>query len=152
VTRALRAGFGLSGLLLLALLVLVPARSSVAGEEELGVALDRLQQALASGEASELRALLPERSKVYLQLSEIREAEGYYGAGQVVRVFAAFFERRPPRGFETRGTVRMETGDSAHLRGLLRFRDSEGEGGLPLSLVLTRGPEGWTLREVREGS
>jgi hypothetical protein len=137
---------------LLALLVLASLPSALAGEAELEVALERLQHALGSGEAGELRAVLPERSKVYLRLSEIREAEGYFGAGQVVRVFAAFFEQRPPREFETRGKVVMETGDSAHLRGLLRFRDAEEDEGLPLSLVLTRGPEGWTLREVREGT
>ena len=117
------------------------------------MALERLDRALGSGEVGELRAVLPEGSKVYLQLREIREADGYFGAGQVIKVFAAFFEAHPPRGFERLGELRLESGDSAHLRGrVLIGGESEDPAGLILSLVLTRGPEGWTLREVREGS
>jgi hypothetical protein len=133
-------------------LLLAPSLSA-AGAANLDAALENLEGALGEGRPGELRPLLPGQSKVYLQLRVIRDAEGYFGAGQVVKVLAAFFERHPARGFECVGEPRMETGETAQLRARLRFSSEEGEPAeLTLSLVLTRGPEGWTLRELRESS
>lgn len=152
MTRILRAGSRLPGLFLCALLTLAPSPAA-AGVAELEDALSGLRRALGAGRAGDLRPLLPETSKVYLQLRVIREAEGYFGAGQVVTVLAAFFERHPAEGFEALGEPRLETADTAHLRGRLRYASEDGPAAeLILSLVLTRGPEGWALRELRESS
>lgn len=152
MTRILRAGSRLPGLLLGLALLLAPSPSA-AGMAELEEALAGLERALGAGRAGDIRTHLPEQSKVYLQLHVIREAEGYFGAGQVIRVLANFFERHPALGFERLGEPRLETGETAHLRGRLRYASDAGTPGeLILALVLTRGPEGWTLRELREGS
>jgi hypothetical protein len=108
---------------------------------------------MSAGQADLLRPLLPRSSKVFLQLREIRQARGYFGANQVVKVFSDYFARHHPEGFTLRSIDTDGDQSPILVRGELRL--ARGDGGhrpLLLTFVLTRGPAGWTIREVREGA
>lgn len=142
------------GIRLVALPLALSLLGAGSGPSDLSAARSRIVRAMAGGQADYLHPLLPRSSKVFLQLREIREARGYFGANQVVKVFEDFFARNASAGFTLLENGHPEDQTSIQVRGKLRL--AHGHNGdqrsLILTFVLTREPEGWTIREVREGS
>ena len=128
------------------------ASATLAGVPGLGAACGRVVRAFSEGEAQVLRPLLPSDTKIFLELKTLREARGYFGAHQVVRVFDDFFSRHEVVAFEPEEDPEApESSRTVSLTGVLTFR---AEGGRPrrttLSVVLVDDGDGWVLREIRE--
>ena len=58
-------------------------------QDEPRVAAEAFGNALVSGKANRLRALLPDEGKIRLKLVRLGTQDGFYGAGQVEAIFRA---------------------------------------------------------------
>ena len=120
------------------------------GREEARGAARGFGEALVKGQPAGLRALLPDRGKVFLALDRLAPEKGYFAAGQVEAVFRDALAQVAVHSFEVE---RLESdGETfALVHGRVSLTDREGRAGR-VSLHLSFQPENdaWVIREIKE--
>ncbi len=123
---------------------------AAAGEEQARAAAEAFGRALVRGQASSLRAVLPERGKVHLVLNRMGPEEGFYGAGQVEALFRDFLAAGAVTSFEV-SRLESDGHSSTLVHSRAQIKDREGRPAR-VALHLAFQPEDgrWVLREVKE--
>jgi hypothetical protein len=158
VIRTLRvttpARFGmLVGAVLAAVLAVTSfgsARAEDAGEGEARRSARVFGQALTSGQASLLRAILPTGGKVHVAVPKIVPEEGWFTGSQVEALLADFLSQGSVRSFEV---LRLESDGktNALARGRAVLTDRQGRPQrLGIHLAFQPEDERWVLREIKE--
>ena len=137
--------------LLLAALLTLPG--NVVAEPDEAAARKAAQvfgQALTSGDASRLRAILPGKGKVRLRFDKLGIEQGYFSANQVEALLQDSLDRRHASSFEILHVECEHRGYAlVHVRAVL---SSAGSPPRIVGLRLGMQPEDqrWVLREIRE--
>lgn len=141
-------------LVLVACLAASPASAAAAaeGDEGLRSRLRRVEAAFRQGDAAALRGCFSERAKVRVELSELAEGRGLYGAGQLQVIFARIFEQRHTRRMSfPPADVRVPAPGTAFARALwvhAGVRDGD-ERTDSLMLTLQAERSDWRIIEMR---
>jgi hypothetical protein len=138
--------------LLLALVVLGPASRAPAGQVEpaLWSRLQRIESAFRNGDAQALRASLPEKAKVRVDLRGLTNGPVSYGPGQLQVVFEQIFQDQRTREFALPlADLRTSASGTAFARG----RWVHGRPGLPdtvdlLTFTLREKDGDWRIYEI----
>jgi hypothetical protein len=135
-------------------LAALPFAASIASPADDGSArrcATHFGNALSSANASALRAILPARGKVQVDLDRLGPEEGSFSAGQVEALFHAFLKRGRVDGFEV---LRIDDDRTdyamAHVRATLLDPSTGRRTQVDVRLAMQPEGDGWVLREIRE--
>ena len=150
---AMRAS-GRAHLVVIAWLAASPASWAArdAADEGLRSRLRRIEAAFRQGDAAGLRSCFSERAKVRVELKDLTEGGGLYGAGQLQVIFARIFEQRRTRSMRfPRDDVRVPAAGTAFARALWVHAGSRDGGERTDALMLTLQAEqgDWRIIEMR---
>ena len=140
-------------LVVIAWLAACPAFSAGADiDEGLRSRLRRVEAAFRQGDAAALRGCFSERAKVRVELADLTEGRGLYGAGQLQVIFARIFEQRHTRSMSfPQADTRIPAPGTAFARAIwvhAGARDGdERTDALMLTLQAERGD--WRIIEMR---
>lgn len=134
---------------LVATLASAPALTALDGQRARARA-EEFGRALVAGDASRLRALLPERGNVRIHLELLGPEEGAFGSSQVRALFAEVLARVPIREFEVeRVDFDPQRFALVHAR-LMAGAGPRREVAVRLQLTFRPGDDTWLLQEIRE--
>jgi len=140
-------------LVVIAWLAASPVSAAAADTDEgLRARLRRVEAAFRQGDAAALRGCFSDRAKVRVELSDLTEGRGLYGAGQLQVIFARIFEQRHTRSMSfPQADIRIPAAGTAFARALwvhAGARDGdERTDTLMLTLQAERGD--WRIIEMR---
>ncbi len=133
------------------LLVLLLGAGAMAatGPREAREAADGFGRALRAGNASSVRALLPDSGKVELELDKLGPERGHFSAAQVEALLRDFLTEGSVSAFEVRRVECEETLALVHAEAVLNDRRGQSA---RVGIHLSFRPEDgrWVLREIRE--
>lgn len=141
-----------TSLLLLTLIALLatPAVTAEGSEQAAKGCAAVFGEALKSGDAAQLRKILPSRGKVQMRLMRLGPEDGDFSASQVEAVFQDFLKRGAVRAFEV---IRVEYDKSGYalIRARASLVDSSGsQGSIGVHLALQPEGDRWVLTSIRE--
>jgi hypothetical protein len=114
--------------------------------------LRRVEAAFRQGDAVALRGCFSDKAKVRVELGDLNEGRGLYGAGQLQVIFARIFEQRRTRsmGFP-RADVKVPAPGTAFARGLWVHLGTRNADERTDALMLTLHSEqgDWRIIEMR---
>jgi hypothetical protein len=114
--------------------------------------LRRVDEAFRQGDAANLRGCFSDKAKVRVELPELTEGQGLYGAGQLQVIFARIFEQRRTRSMSfPHADVQVPAAGTAFARGIWVHVGSRNADVRTDSLMLTLHAEGgdWRIIEMR---
>jgi hypothetical protein len=123
-----------------------------AAEDALKSRLRRIEAAFRQGDAMALRSCFSEKAKVRVELRDLSEGQGLYGAGQLQVIFSRIFEGRRTRSMAfPRGDVKVPAPGTAFARGVWVHLGSRSADERTDTLMLTlHSEEGdWRIVEMR---
>lgn len=150
--RAMLAG-SRAGLVVMAWLATSPLFGlGDAADADLKSRLRRVEAAFRQGDAATLRACFSDKAKVRVELPELTEGQGLYGAGQLQVIFARIFEQRRTRSMSfPPADVQVPAAGTAFARGVWAHVGTRNADVRTDSLMLTLHSEGadWRIIEMR---
>jgi hypothetical protein len=125
---------------------------SDAGDEALRGRLRRVEAAFRQGDAVALRGSFTDKAKVRVELGDLTEGEGLYGAGQLQVIFGRIFEQRrtASMSFPT-SDVKVPGAGTAFARAVWLHRGARSGDERTDSLLLTLHADAgdWRIIEMR---
>jgi len=114
--------------------------------------LRRVEAAFRQGDAATLRGCFSDKAKVRVELPELTEGQGLYGAGQLQVIFARIFEQRRTRSMTfPRADLQVPAAGTAFARGVWVHVGTRNADVRTDSLMLTLHSEDgdWRIIEMR---
>jgi len=151
--KAMRASLR-APLLAMAWLAVSPAlpAGGASADEALRNRLRRVEAAFRQGDALALRGCFSDKAKVRVELGDLSEGQGLYGAGQLQVIFGRIFEKRRTRSMSfPRADVKVPAVGTAFARGVWVHLGSRSADERTDSLMLTlHADDGdWRIIEMR---
>jgi hypothetical protein len=128
------------------------AAASDLDDEALRSRLRRVEAAFRQGDAGALRGCFSDKAKVRVELGDLTEGEGLYGAGQLQVIFSRIFEQRRTVSLSfPRSDVKVPGAGTAFARAVWLHRGARSGDERTDSLLLTlHANEGdWRIIEMR---
>jgi len=112
---------------------------------------DEIGIGFTNGEADRIARLLSPKMKSYVACRMLADADGYYGADQLLLLLRRLFRGRATTGFRVVQAAAQRPDGQAVMQAIWTFRESGAAAAdIRLAFTLAREAGAWRLREIRD--